>query len=435
MLPHNLLHLTKPPKDLFRLFIVLFFCTLLISCIGYVYNHYKDVEPIRIGVIHSLTGTMAVSERPLVVAVQLAVQEINARGGVLGRPLQIVLADGQSEPKVFAEQAKELITRENVSVLFGCWTSKSRNAVKEVVEKYRHLLFYPVQYEGLEQSENIIYTGSVPNQQIIPGTRWALENLGKHVFLIGSDSFFSRSANLIIVDLIRASGGQVLGERYLPLDSSNVDTLVEELMRLKPDVIINTIKGDSILSFYRALQASVLKDTAVLSFSISEAEIASHPELAKGNHYATWSYFQSLDNPRNKEFIQNYQKIANKLLQADVHNVLDKQPLPVTSDPVEAAYFSVYLWAQAANEVDSFKPGHVNPAVLRQSFHAPSSIVSIDKATRHTWKMFRIGKIQPDGQFKELQNSQYSLRPEPYPGYRSKAEWKNMLQPLIQDTP
>jgi urea transport system substrate-binding protein len=183
---------------------------------------WREPAPLRIGVLHSLTGTMAIGEAPLVDAVRLAAEEINAGGGLLGRPVELVVADGRSDPAVFVAEAERLIVEEKIDALFACWTSACRKAVKPVVERYGHLMFYPVQYEGLEQSPNIVYTGSVPNQQIIPGTRWALDAFGKRVYLIGSDYIFPRAANRIVHDLIAAADGRVLGERYLPLGSADV---------------------------------------------------------------------------------------------------------------------------------------------------------------------------------------------------------------------
>jgi urea transport system substrate-binding protein len=390
---------------------------VLLVCAAYwMVQSYKPQQPIRIGVLHSLTGTMAVSERSLVDAVQLAVTEINARGGVLGRPLEMAVADGQSDPAVFAREAERLITQEKVSVLFGCWTSSSRIAVKPVVEKHRHLLFYPVQYEGLEQSPNIIYTGSAPNQQIIPGTNWALENLGKRVYLLGSDYIFPRTANRIISDIVRAAGGQVLGKSYLPLGSSDMTANMEDILRLKPDVILNTINGDSNLDFFRALQTTEAKNIPVLSFSISEAELANHPELSLSAHYAAWSYFQSIATEQNRRFVADFKQLFG------AHRA--------TSDAIEAAYFGVYLWAQAAQDAGFVDPERVNKAVLLQSFDAPSGIISVDKTTRHVWKRVRIGKTEPDGQFKELLASPYPVRPEPFPSYRSHAEWQQITEQI-----
>jgi urea transport system substrate-binding protein len=381
---------------------------LVAIIMGWFFLNQKTVSPIRIGVLHSLTGTMAISEQPLVDAVRLAVNEINAQGGIVNRPIEMVIADGQSDPSVFAKEAERLITQEKVSVIFGCWTSASRKAVKPIIEKHNHLLFYPMQYEGLEQSSNIIYTGAAPNQQIIPATRWALTNLGKRVYLIGSDYIFPRTANQIMKDFIRVTDGTLLAERYLPLGSHDVEAIVNEIEQFKPDVILNTINGDSNAYFFKALANGSAKDTPVLSFSVAENEVKNYPPLS--NHYAAWSYFQSLDNPTNQQFIANYQALVG-----------DKTR--VTSDSVEAAYFGVHLWAQAAKEIKSVEPEKVNEAVLKQSFHAPSGIISIDVKTRHTWKMLRIGQAQPNGQFKEIYNSTFPIRPEPFPSYRPKSEW------------
>jgi urea transport system substrate-binding protein len=389
---------------------------LLAGAVYWAMQIYKPPQPIRIGVLHSLTGTMAVSERSLVDAVQMAVTEINARGGVLGRPLEMSVADGQSDPAVFAREAERLITQEKVSVLFGCWTSSSRKAVKPIVEKHRHLLFYPVQYEGLEQSPNIIYTGSAPNQQIIPGTYWALENLGKRVYLLGSDYIFPRTANRIIRDIVRAAGGQVLGTRYLPLGGSDMTAGMAEILRLKPDVIINTINGDSNLDFFRALQSTEAKNIPVLSFSVSETELANHPELPLNAHYAAWSYFQTIATEKNRRFVADFKRLFGS------HRA--------TSDAIEAAYVGVHLWAQAAQDAGSVDPERAGKAVLLQSFDAPSGVISVDEATRHVWKKVRIGKTEPDGQFKELEASPYPLRPEPFPSYRSNAEWRQITEEI-----
>ncbi|MDD2761740.1 MAG: urea ABC transporter substrate-binding protein, partial [Methylomonas sp.] len=305
---------------------------------------------LRIGVIHSLTGTMAISEAPLVDAVRLAVEEINAGGGLLGRPVELLVADSQSDPEIAAAAAERLIVEQHVSALFGCWTSACRKAVKPVVEKHRHLLFYPVQYEGLEQSPNIVYTGSAPNQQIVPGTHWALKHLGKRVYLIGSDYIFPRLANRIVADLIKASGAELLAERYRPLGGTDFDAEIGEIQRLRPDVVLNTINGESNAHFFKALRAAGLSDQAVMSFSLAESELQAMPEAITAAHYAVWSYFQSLPGENNRRFVEAYQRRFGSGR--------------ATSDPVEAAYVSVKLWAQAVREAESADTDLVNQSVL-----------------------------------------------------------------------
>jgi len=378
--------------------------------------------PIRIGVLHSLSGTMAASERPLVDAVRLAVEEVNAAGGLLGRPVDMVVADGRSDDGVFAAEAERLIVAERVSALFGCWTSACRKAVKPVVEKHHHLMFYPLQYEGLEQSPALYYTGSTPNQQIIPGTRWAVDAFGKRVYLLGSDYLFPHAANLIIRDLVKTDGGTVLAERYRALGDADFSAAVAEIRAMKPDVVLNTINGDSNAHFFRALHAAGLGAVPVVSFSLAEDGMkaigsdAFHP-----NHYAVWSYFQSIPGEANRHFVATFQQRYGS----------DR----VTSDPVEAAYVGVRLWAQAVSDAGTADPEQVNRAMLQQSMAAPSGIAAVDRSTRHLWKPVRIGKARADGQFELVWHSGEALRPDPFPDYRSRFEWQRLLAELSGAAP
>ncbi len=377
--------------------------------------YYSSVaEPVKIGVLHSLTGTMAVSEKPLVDAVRLAVEEINARGGLLGQAVEAVVADGKSDPKVFAAEAERLIEQDHVSVLFGCWTSTCRKAVKAVVEKHGHLLLYPVQYEGMEQSAHILYTGAAPNQQIVPGTRWAMQKFGAHVYLLGSDYVFPHTANIIIGDLINASEGKVLGERYLPLGGTEVAEIIQDIARKKPDVVLTTLNGDSNAAFFAALVKAGLSDLPLVSFSVEESGMQAWNGGQLSRHYAVWSYFQSLPGEGNQRFVSAYRARFG----AD----------RVTSDPVEAAYVGVNLWARAVQDVNSIEPGRVNPALLRQSISSPSGIAAVDADSRHLWKMMRVGKVRRDGQFEQVFVSVAPLRPTPWPGYRSRDAWQALLE-------
>ena len=399
---------------------VLFFIVIaLVMLFELPLKNTTTIKPIKIGVLHSLTGTMAISEKPLVNAVQLAVEELNAQGGLLGRQIEILVTDTASEPEVAALQAEQLISQVKVEALFGCWTSSCRVAVKPIVEKHKHLLFYPVQYEGLEQSPNIIYTGAAPNQQIIPGTHWALDKFGRRVYLIGSDYLFPRIANLIIHDLIFATHSEILGERYLPLADKNVQDVIADLKKFKPDLIINTLNGDSNQAFFSALVENQLADIPLLSFSVSENEILQWQGEKLTQHYAVWNYFQSLDTPKNAEFVKNYQQHFGA-----------NAP---TSDPIEAAYNGVYLWAQAVKESHSTKPASVNQTIIRQSINAPSGIISVDGYSRHLWKKVQIGKVNSRGQFDILYSSENPLRPMPYPSYHSKLEWQQFkTQTLLE---
>jgi len=400
-----------------RVYMVLFAVTLATILGIFLLLRPPPAPPIRIGVLHSLSGTMAVSERPLVDAVRLAVEEINAAGGLLGRPVEMVVADGRSDDAVFAAEAERLIVSDRVSVLFACWTSACRKAVKPVVEQHRHLMFYPLQYEGLEQSPDIYYTGSAPNQQIIPGTRWALDTLGKRVYLLGSDYIFPRAANLIIRDLIKANRGTVLAERYRPLGDADFSAITAEIRALKPDVVLNTVNGDSNTHFFRALHEAGLGAIPVVSFSVDEEGLkAIGPAAFHPSHYAVWSYFQSMPGGANQRFVAAFQKRYG----AD----------RTTSDPIEAAYVGVRLWAQAVRDAGTDDPEQVNRAMLQQSTAAPSGIAAVDRGTHHLWKQVRIGKARADGQFELVWNSGETLRPDPFPDYRSQVEWQRLVTTL-----
>ncbi|TAK63318.1 MAG: ABC transporter substrate-binding protein [Methylobacter sp.] len=402
-------------KKSHKLIIALALIGVVIMAVTIIRRHYSiKVNSIKIGVLHSLTGTMAVSERPLLDAVRLAVEEINEQGGLLSQPLEVVAVDGMSDPEVFAAEAERLIEKEHVSVLFGCWTSACRKAVKPIVEKHRHLLFYPVQYEGMEQSANILYSGAAPNQQIVPGTRWAMQKFGQRVYLVGSDYIFPRTANIIISDLINASEGEILGERYQPLGSSDMEAIITDIARKKPDVVLNTLNGDSNAAFFAALVKAGLSDLPLVSFSVEEGGMLAWNGGQLTRHYGVWSYFQSLPGEENQRFVNAYRTRFGT----------DR----VISDPVEAAYVGVKLWAQAVQDVESSEPSRVDPALLRQSIKSPSGIAAVDADTRHLWKMVRVGKVRPDGQFEQVFASSAPLRPYPWPGYRTRDEWQVLLE-------
>lgn len=374
-------------------------------------------EPIRIGVIHALSGVMADSERGLVDAVQLAVEEINAGGGLLGRPVEIVLADSRSDWTHAAVEAGRLIRDEKVSALFACWTSSCRQAVRPVVEGERHLMFYPLQYEGMELSPHLVYMGAAPNQQIIPGARWAMDRFGRRVYLLGSDYLFPRAANLLIRDLVSAGEGSVVGERYLPMTAGDFTAVVEDIRRQAPDVVLNTLNGEGNRHFFAALAAAGLQRTPVVSFSVAEPELQQllgphfHPE-----HYAVWGYFQSLGGEANRRFVARFrQRFGNER---------------VLSEPLLSSHEAVRLWAAAVREAGSSEPQLVNAALGRINLAGPAGIVAIDAATRHSWRRVYVGQAGRDGQFTAREISEAPVRPAPFPPYRSRAEWTERLRPL-----
>jgi len=375
--------------------------------------------PIKVGIMHSLTGTMAISEKPVMEATLLAVEQINARGGVLGRKIEPVIVDGKSDPAVFAREAKRLISEEHVSVVFGCWTSSCRKMVAPVFERHNHLLFYPVQYEGLEYSPNIVYTGAAPNQQIVPAVSWALKKFGSRIYLIGSDYVFPRVANWLIHKQVTALKGTIVGERYIPLGSRDMAAVVTDIKQRKPSVVINTINGDSNSAFFHALNdANITAETIpVLSLSVAESELAQfHADGDGVGHYAAWNYFQSIDSAENRAFIAAFRDRFGQ----------DR----VLTDPMEAAWLGVYLWAKAVRSAQSDETAIIRQAIAHQSINAPEGVVSVDHQTNHLWKTVRIGKVAADRQFSIVWSSQAPVRPDPFPALTNKREAGQFLQQL-----
>lgn len=374
-------------------------------------------QTIKIGILHSLTGDLGISERPVVDATMLAVNEINKAGGVLGKQIQAIITDGKSDAKVFEAEAERLITQEKVAAIFGCWTSPCRIAVKNVVEKHNNLLFYPVQFEGIEDSSNIVYTSTTPNQQIIPGVIWCLKNLGKKFFLVGSDLILHE----IIRDVLYAYDGTIVGEEYLALKNKNVSPIVTKIIEAKPDVIINNIEGEPNIVFFDELRKRGITPEKIptMSFSISEPELQLFNTNSMTGDYATWSYFQSIDNTENKEFVQKIKSTYGK----------DR----VTSDEMESAYYGIYLWSQAVTKAQSTETDLVRNALKNQFFNAPEGVVYINDGTQQMCLFTRIGKIRSDKQFSILWSSEKAIRPVPYPPFKSVATWKEIRVKLEQE--
>lgn len=359
-------------------------------------------DTIKVGILHSLSGTMAISEVSLRDAELMAIEEINANGGVLGKKLEPVIEDGASDWPTFAEKTKKLIQQDKVATIFGCWTSASRKAVLPVVESLNGLLWYPVQYEGLESSKNIFYTGAEPTQQIVPAVTWLLENKGKKMYLLGSDYVFPRTANKIIKEQLKAEGGELAGEEYTPLGHTDYSTIITKIKAAKPDVVFNTLNGDSNVAFFKQLKDAGItaKDLPVLSVSIAEEEIRGIGAANLIGHYAAWNYFQTTKTGENEKFVAAYKKAYG----AD----------RVTDDPIEAAYIQVYLWTMAVEKAGSTDVNKVREAAKGIEFDAPEGKVKIEGENQHIWKTVRIGEVMADGQFKEVWSTDGPIRPDPY---------------------
>ncbi len=375
--------------------------------------------PIRIGILHSITGTMAESESPVVDAALLAVDELNEAGGVLGRPVEAVVRDGRSDPEVFAREARRLLNEDKISTVFGCWTSASRKTVVPIFERHDGLLVYPVQYEGLEESPNVLYLGATPNQQIIPAIRWAFAFLGKRrFFLVGSDYVFPRAANAIINDTLDEMNAEVVGEAYLPLGSFDVKPIVEQILSSRADVIVNTINGSSNIPFFKELRAAGItpEQLPTISFSIGEQELRLMNVSQMVGDYAAWNYFQSIDSAENIGFVDRFHKSYS--------------PQRVVTDPMEAAYVGVKLWANAVEEAKTDDVRVIRQKILEQHMAAPEGPLRIDPATRHAYKTPRIGQIKDEAQFDVVWEAVRPEAPQPFPPSRTKEAWQQFLADL-----
>lgn len=358
---------------------------------------------IKVGILHSLSGTMAISEVSVKDSELLAIKEINAAGGVLGKKVVPVTEDGASDWPTFAEKAQKLISQDKVAATFGGWTSASRKAMLPVFERNKSLLYYPVQYEGLEASPYIFYSGATTNQQIIPALEYlkAVKHT-KKIFLVGSDYVFPRTANKEIKAWSKANGMQVVGEEYAPLGSTEFSTIVNKVKQASPDAVFNTLNGDSNVAFFKQLDGAGLPSTKlpVVSVSIAEDEVRGIGADKLKGQIVAWNYYQTDPGAANAKFVAAYKKAYGNNR--------------VTDDPIEAGYVQVKLWAAAVEKAGSTDPEKVKAASKGLSIMAPEGKVTIDGDNQHIYKTSRIGIIQPDGLIKTVYQSKGPIRPDPF---------------------
>lgn len=364
----------------------------------------ENSDTVKVGILHSLTGSMAISEKAVRDAEVLAIDEINEAGGVLGKQIEYVEEDGASEPSTFATKAEKLVDSEKVSTVFGCWTSSSRKAVKPIFEEYDSLLWYPVQYEGMESSSNIVYTGAAPNQQIVPAIEYLIEQGYTKFFLIGSDYVFPRTANMIISAQVKAASLEVVGEEYADMEQTDFAAIIAKIEAAQPDVIINTLNGTGNVSFFKQMSEKnyTSDDYMTMSFSIAEEEVATiGADILKG-HMVSWNYYQTTDTSENTAFVSAYKEAYGE----------DR----VTSDPAEAAYDAVYLWKAACEKAESFEVDKVLEAIKTGeiSYTAPEGTVTINGENQHLAKTVRIGEVKEDGLIYEVYSTPSNVDPDPY---------------------
>jgi len=359
-------------------------------------------EPIKVGILHSLSGTMAISETSLKDVALMTIDEINKSGGVLGRKLEPVVVDPASNWPLFAEKARQLITKDKVAVTFGCWTSVSRKSVLPVYEETNALLFYPVQYEGEEMSKNVFYTGAAPNQQAIPAVEYLMSKEGggaKRFFLLGTDYVYPRTTNKILRAFLKSKGveDKDIEEVYTPFGHSDYQTIVANIKKFShggKTAVISTINGDSNVPFYKELGNAGLKakDVPVVAFSVGEEELRGIDTKPLVGHLAAWNYFMSVKNPENEAFKKQWAAWvkANNLPGGDKR---------VTNDPMEATYVGIHMWAQAVKKAGSTDPDKVRAAMYGQTFKAPDGFTLTMGDNHHLYKPVMIGEVKGDGQF------------------------------------
>ena len=383
----------------------------------------QAADTIKVGVLHSLSGTMAISETVLKDTVLMAIDEINAKGGVLGKKLEPVVVDPASNWPLFAEKTKQLLGQDKVAVIFGCWTSVSRKSVLPVVEEMNGLLFYPVQYEGEELSKNVFYTGAAPNQQAIPAVDYLMSKDGgaaKRWVLLGTDYVYPRTTNKILRAYLKSKGVKEsdIDEKYTPFGHADYQTIVADIKKFAAGgktAVVSTINGDSNVPFYKELGNAGLKakDVPVVAFSVGEEELRGVDTKPLVGHLAAWNYFMSLKNPANDEFTKKWAAYAK------AKNIPGHKDKPLTNDPMEAAYIGIHMWKQAVEKAKSTDTDKVIAAMAGQTFKAPSGITStMDPKNHHLHKAVYIGEVQANGQFKVVYESGL-IEPNPFPkGYQ-----------------
>jgi urea transport system substrate-binding protein len=380
-------------------------------------------DTIKVGVLHSLSGTMAISETVLKDTVLMAIEEINAKGGVLGKKLEPVVVDPASNWPLFAEKTKQLLTQDKVAVIFGCWTSVSRKSVLPVVEELNGLLFYPVQYEGEELSKNVFYTGAAPNQQAIPAVEYLMSKDGggaKRFVLLGTDYVYPRTTNKILRSFLHSKGvaDADIMEEYTPFGHSDYQTIIGKIKQFssagKKTAVISTINGDSNVPFYKELGNAGLKakDVPVVAFSVGEEELRGVDTKPLVGHLAAWNYFMSVKNPTNTEFTKKWAAYAK------AKNIPGHKDKPLTNDPMEASYIGVHMWAQAVEKAKSTDVDKVIAAMAGQKFKAPSGFVAeMDMKNHHLHKPVFIGEVKADGQFNVVWKTPGPVKAKPWSPY------------------
>ena len=376
-------------------------------------------DTIKVGILHSLSGTMAISETALKDMALMTIDEINKKGGVMGKKLEPVVVDPASNWPLFAEKTKQLLGQDKVAVIFGCWTSVSRKSVLPVVEEMNGLLFYPVQYEGEELSKNVFYTGAAPNQQAIPAVEYLMSKDGgsaKRFVLLGTDYVYPRTTNKILRSFLHSKGikDADIMETYTPFGHSDYQTIVADIKKFSQGgktAVISTINGDSNVPFYKELGNAGLKakDVPVMAFSVGEEELRGVDTKPLVGHLAAWNYFMSIKNPTNAAWIKEWSAYAKD------KKLPGQSTKPLTNDPMEATYIGIHMWKQAVEKAKSTDTDKVIAAMAGQTFAAPDGFtVKMDEKNHHLHKPVLVGEIRADGQFNVVWKTKGPVKAQPW---------------------
>lgn len=376
---------------------------LILSAAGGLPSIASAQETVKLGLLHSLSGTIAIAEASLVDAEKMAIDEINAAGGVLGRKIEVVVEDGASENAVFAEKARKLLERDKVAAIIGCYTSASRKAILPALSRAKGLLYYPTYYEGQEQDKQVFYPSQEATQSVIAAVDWMAREKGKNFFLVGSDYIYPRTCNKIAKPTITKAGGKVLGEEYAPLGHTEFSSIINKIKATKPDCIYSTVVGGSNVAFYKQLRAAGLDGSKItlLSTVVSENEVEGIGKDNAVGYYACMGYFQSIKSPANEKFVKAFKA---KYGQGRV-----------IGDPMQVAYNSVYLWKMAVEKAKSFDVDKVIAASGGIELDAPEGTVRMHATNHHVWKKVRVGRARADGQFDIVWEAPSLIEPNPFP--------------------
>ncbi|MBA2367610.1 MAG: transporter substrate-binding protein [Candidatus Protochlamydia sp.] len=378
----------------------------------------------KVGLVYSMSGFRSSKEKASLEGALLAIHEINLRGGVNGKQIQAIIRDGKSNWKTTSQEIEDLILNEKVEAVFGGW-SKANVLVKDLIEKHKHFLIYPFQYEGIINSPNVLWVGTSLNQQVSPTIAYCLKHIGNKFYLIGSEYLAAHTINLLARDQLQALGGEVLGERYLPFENESpnnesLDSIIQDIISKQPDVILSSIIDKGNYQFFNKLSSAGITAERIPTFSFSLNEIflqeAGNENLGPiiGN-FATWNYFESIDSPLNKQFVLDFQTFSH---------------LTALDNSVEASYLGVRLWAKAANEAGTTNPQALRYILAGMRINAPEGLVTVDTEGLRAWKHSRIGKVLANGQFELVWTSQSQIRPIPFQIHHSKIEWDQLTETL-----